>query len=372
MKRTYLSIAIATIFASSAWAGNGQGSWQEGKNSRNGQNMQGDFSVNQSLLEQPLADISETEAATLTFMREEEKMARDVYLTLYDVWQIQSFASISRAEQQHMDQLKSLLDSYDLPDPVLEDVGIFANSTIQNLYDSLVERGRTSEIEALHVGGLVEEVDIADLQNAIAETENVALIGIYTNLLKGSYNHLRAFVRNIESLDYTYEAQSLAQNEVDNILNPTNVTSGVAVNTDNSQFMATNATFKPSIKTQNGVQSNGTTLSQNDDITLNMNFQADRAHLGQNADLLTVATFTSTTKQQMMYMRNEKGNWQNWDGSFNTLTASEVQQPLRNEYNLTVYQGRLPKGKYQISAGYRLQDATIVFNEEAMDFSVEE
>jgi len=337
-----IGIAIAMILASSAWSA---------------PPVQG-------------TQISEAEAATLSFMREEEKMARDVYITL--VWQTPIFANISSAEQRHMDQIKSFLDSYKLPDPALEEVGKFTNSDIQSLYDTLVKRGRTSQIEALYVGALIEELDIDDLQNAIAETNNPALERLYANLMSGSYNHLRAFVGQIEYLGYVYEAQHLPQDEVDDILNPATVNSGIAINTANSQFVATNAQFKPSIKTQTGLYSNDAIFTQSDEITIATTFRPDTAHIGQNADLLTVAMFTPMgATQPLMFMRDETGGWQNWDGYFNTLTAVQVQQTLRNNQKLNVYQGTLPAGRFQISVGYRLQDGTIVFNEQAIDFSVE-
>ena len=269
-----------------------------------------------------------------------------------------------------MDQVKSLLDRYNLPDPALEEVGNFTNSDIQSLYDSLVERGRTSQIEALYVGALIEEVDIDDLQNAIAETNNRALERMYTKLMNGSYNHLRAFVGQIEYLGYVYEAQYL--DEVDDILNSGTMSRGIAIETANSQFVETNAQFKASIKTQTGLYSNGAIFSQSDEITITATFQPDSAHIGQNADLLTVAMFTPMgATQPLIFMRDETGGWQNWDGYFNTLTAVQVQQTLGNEQKLNVYQGTLPAGRYQISVGYRLQDGTIVFNEQAIDFYVE-
>jgi hypothetical protein len=220
MKR--ISAAIVMIFASSAWAGNGGSAQsQQGTCLQDPQGNGGSAQSQQGtcLQDQPLAELSEAEAATLSFMREEEKMARDVYLTLYEEWQTPIFTNISKAEQQHTDRIKSLLDSYGLPDPALEDVGMFADQDIQALYDYLVEIGSASLIEALRAGALIEEVDIEDLQHAIAETENPALERVYTNLMKGSYNHLRAFVRNIEYLGYVYDAQYLPQDEVDDILN---------------------------------------------------------------------------------------------------------------------------------------------------------
>ncbi|MCK5525214.1 MAG: DUF2202 domain-containing protein [Thiomargarita sp.] len=420
-----LSAAMAMIFASSAWAGNGVGPGNSGpmgdipsssatciadgtctpKSQRpplagtcstddpnstclpgpkwnNSQNWQGNQQQGSqvnctadgtcSLLEGPLAEISETDVAALSFMREEEKLARDVYITLYEVWQTPIFANISRAEQQHMDQIKSVLDSYELPDPASEEMGVFTNPELQALYDSLVERGRISQIEALQVGALIEEVDIEDLQNAIAETENPTLENMYTNLLNASYNHLRGFVRNIEYLDYVYQAQHLSQEEVDDILNPAVVSRGLGINTDNSQFVATNAQFKPSIKDKNGRHGNGAALAQGDEITLGATFQPDSAHLGQNADLLTVATFTPMGgNQQMMFMRNETGGWQNWNGDLDNLTATQTKQQLRDNQRLNIHQGQLPAGGYQISMGYRLKNGTVILNGQPMDFSVE-
>ena len=87
--------------------------------------------------EKPATTLTETEAATLTFMREEEKLARDVYLMLADLWGNQIFSNIAASEQKHMDAPKSMLDKYNLPDPVLEE-GEFADPELQHLYDRLV------------------------------------------------------------------------------------------------------------------------------------------------------------------------------------------------------------------------------------------
>ncbi|WP_069472854.1 DUF2202 domain-containing protein, partial [Candidatus Marithrix sp. Canyon 246] len=281
----------------------------------------------------PLIDVntenklSETEIEMLSFMREEEKMARDVYISLYDAWQIKVFQNISRAEQQHMDQVKFLMDSYGLSDPVQEPVGVFTNADIQKLYDSLVKRGKTSKIEALRVGGLVEEVDIKDLQQALAATNNPALQTVYTNLMNGSYNHLNAFVRQIESLGETYKAQYLLQYEVDYILN---------------YNVANNAKFKSSLN-------NGEILSQNDEVTIAVNFEADTNHIGQTAELFIIATWTSIdSKQSVMLVRDEAGNWKIWDGNFNNISAAQAPLELSNQVQtLNVYKGSLPAGRYQ-------------------------
>ncbi len=164
--------------------------------------------------------LSQTEQTTLIFMREEEKLARDVYLTLYEQWKIPVFSNIAGAEQQHTERVKMLLQNYALPDPVLDDtVGVFDNSTLAALYNQLVEQGRKSAMDALQVGAFIEETDISDLQKAINESTHADIINVYSKLMQGSRNHLRAFVGQIENLGVTYEAQALPQAEVDAIVN---------------------------------------------------------------------------------------------------------------------------------------------------------
>ncbi|MEE8120283.1 MAG: DUF2202 domain-containing protein [Anaerolineales bacterium] len=144
-------------------------------------------------------DLSEAEADGLSFMREEEKLARDVYLMLYEQWGIKIFNNIARAEETHMSAVADLLERYGLPDPAADTaVGVFTNPELQALYDQLMEDGSQSLADALRVGALVEEVDILDLETYIAQTDNEDVLLVYQNLLKGSYNHLRAFTSTLE------------------------------------------------------------------------------------------------------------------------------------------------------------------------------
>ena len=105
-----------------------------------------------------------------------------------------------------------------LPDPAKPEIGAFKNAEIQALYDELMDRGETSYLEALWVGGLIEEVDIEDLDNAIAASNHADLAQVYGNLLRGSRNHLRAFASTIERQGVVYEAQHLDQEIVDAII----------------------------------------------------------------------------------------------------------------------------------------------------------
>ena len=138
--------------------------------------------------------LSAEETAALLYMREEEKLAHDVYVALFDLWGIPTFQNISQSEQIHTDAVKALLERYGLTDPAFGETGIFANPDLQELYTALVARGSQSEADALKVGAAIEEIDIQDLENHLAQTDQADIQQVYENLLKGSGNHLRAFV----------------------------------------------------------------------------------------------------------------------------------------------------------------------------------
>lgn len=142
-----------------------------------------------------------TEQSSLQFMREEEKLARDVYDHFYAIWGFPLFGSIAISEQRHMDAVLNLLTRYALPDPAATNAaGVFNDEQIQQLYDQLVAQGEASEIDALQVGIIIEETDIADLEAAIAATSKSDIVRVYSNLLKGSRNHLSAFTNNLKAL----------------------------------------------------------------------------------------------------------------------------------------------------------------------------
>jgi len=163
--------------------------------------------------------LNDTETSHLVFMREEEKLARDAYITLYEWWGLKAFSNISKAEQAHMDALLTMLNTYSIPDPVVSnDVGAFEDPKLVDLYADLLARGEISQMEALHVGALVEEVDILDLYDAIEDTSQADIIAVYENLLAGSEKHLRAFVGQIENQGVEYIAQVMDQSEVNAIL----------------------------------------------------------------------------------------------------------------------------------------------------------
>jgi hypothetical protein len=164
--------------------------------------------------------LSEDEKADLTFMREEEKLARDTYLKLYDIWKLSVFSNIASSEQMHMDALLKLLKNYALPDPAAgNEIGEFTNGDLQTLYEQLIDAGDDSKINALKVGGLIEEKDMLDIKYAIERSQQQVIDKVYVSLLCGSRNHLRSFAQNIEVLTtQPYVAQILTQVEVDAIV----------------------------------------------------------------------------------------------------------------------------------------------------------
>jgi hypothetical protein len=138
--------------------------------------------------------LTQAEIDGLLYMREEEKLARDSYLTLYNKWHLPIFSRIASSEVMHMTRVKDLLDRYGLPDPAAgRAVGEFTNPTLQQLYDDLMVQGSQTSMEALKVGVTIEEVDIKDLKNYITATNKTDILQVYGNLLNASYNHLSAF-----------------------------------------------------------------------------------------------------------------------------------------------------------------------------------
>ncbi len=169
----------------------------------------------------PVENLSEAEKNSILFMREEEKLARDVYVKMDEKWSLNVFQNISLSEQTHMAAMLQLIEKYNLTDPVgTNSTGVFVNDSLQALYDLLLPQGETSLIEALKVGALIEEVDILDLKNALDNfVDNQDIEMVYENLMAASGNHLRAFVRNLKNQGVTYVPQKLTQAEFDAIVN---------------------------------------------------------------------------------------------------------------------------------------------------------
>lgn len=139
------------------------------------------------------AQLSPDEEANLTYLREEEKLARDVYTKMCEIHGSNVFCNIKLSEQRHMDAVKGLLDKYGIQDPVddtVDYIGIFPK--MQDLYDSLIEMGSSIE-GAICAGVMIEKLDIYDITEFLKNTKKSDLLKVYNNLLNGSYSHLESF-----------------------------------------------------------------------------------------------------------------------------------------------------------------------------------
>ncbi len=183
-------------------------------------NISQETSIATDISKLPVEDLNQGETDGLIFMREEEKLARDVYIVLNEKWNLRVFENISQSEQKHTDAIKLLLDKYQLADPVKNDtIGSFTNDSLRSLYYSLTELGSISLVEALKVGAIIEEIDIRDLHHELDNTvDNEDITMVYENLLRGSENHIRAFTRNLSRQGIEYQPQILAEDMYNTII----------------------------------------------------------------------------------------------------------------------------------------------------------
>lgn len=179
-----------------------------------------DSSPNPSGTNDPVVTaLTEEEKNDLLFMREEEKLARDVYLYASNLYGQNIFNNISSSEQRHMDEILTLLEKYDIADPASPDAGAFNNAGLQDLYDSLTNKCDQSILEAYIVGATIEDLDIRDLEDCMNRTTKPDLLDVFGKLQCASRNHMRSFYSKLEGEGGSYEAQFITPQELTDILN---------------------------------------------------------------------------------------------------------------------------------------------------------
>jgi len=215
---TIAMLVLATAGISTAQGqGQGQGTPGWGRHGGRGQGCGQALATRFNQVEPVPLSAAETEA--VLHLREEEKLARDVYITLGSRWQAPMFGRIARAEQRHMDHVKLLLDEYGLADPVADDEpGVFTDPDLATLYETLVAQGERSLEDALTVGATVEDLDLFDLAPMLLGGTNDHVRLVAQNLARGSRDHLRAFNRALVSRDLTYTPRYLDQVTFDQIV----------------------------------------------------------------------------------------------------------------------------------------------------------
>ena len=165
--------------------------------------------------------LSDEEIAGLYYLREEEKLAHDVYVALYARWGAQVFDSIAQSEVQHTEAVRQRILDHGLVDPAADTPpGVFVDADLQVLYNTLVQQGQAGLIAALEVGCLIEEMDIQDLADKRSQVVGEPdIVAVYDSLLCGSRNHLRAFNRQLVAQGGSYVAQVISQAEWNTIAN---------------------------------------------------------------------------------------------------------------------------------------------------------
>jgi len=168
------------------------------------------------------AAFDDNELAVLHSIKEEEKLARDVYTALYEKWGSQVFSRISGAESNHLNAVNYLLKSEGDSDTLIGAPGIFTNPEVQLLYSELISKGSVSLAEAFATGALIEEMDIFDIQKSLAGVSNENILMVFENLTRGSRNHLRAFNRQLTSIGLEYNPVYISADEFELIVNSPN------------------------------------------------------------------------------------------------------------------------------------------------------
>lgn len=163
--------------------------------------------------------ISSFEKEALEKMGEEEFLARDVYLALYEKWDLQIFSNISKSEQKHADKIIELTNAYGLSNFSNHEAGVFEDSELQSLYNNLIEKGLTSEGEALKVGATIEDLDIYDLELFLENIQNKDIRKVFENLNRGSRNHMRAFISQLEKRNSAYQPVYITEERFLDIIN---------------------------------------------------------------------------------------------------------------------------------------------------------
>lgn len=179
--------------------GQGRGQGWAGSGTRKGAGVRlGGSTADHSDLPAPVpgATITRTVKNELRYLVEEEKLAGDIYALAKSLYGDRVFANIARAEDSHADQVRLLLERYEVADPTKgRATGTFQDRALQKLYDRLATQVRKSRADAVKAGVLIEKTDIADLKVLLARDLPADVEQVAENLLAGSERHLAAFRR---------------------------------------------------------------------------------------------------------------------------------------------------------------------------------
>ena len=177
-----------------------------------------------SLLFNPLkiySQLTDAEVNGILSLREEEKVAYDVYTVMFEKYESKVFKNIAENEKEHMNKIKELIDQFNLTDPIagtIDQKGVFSNKKMQTMYDEMILGGNYGLLDALRAAARFEETDIVDLRKYLSSASDQSVINVYLNLESGSQDHLRSLVKYIEDEGISYKPSYLSKEDFDKIM----------------------------------------------------------------------------------------------------------------------------------------------------------
>lgn len=164
------------------------------------------------LADLPMEPAGRRERSDLRFIREQEKLTRDVHLSLYERWRHRAFRKAAFRERSHINWTLVLLQKYGLGDPAANlGVGVFTRADLQELYHDLTQLGAHSFGSGLTVAAALEEMNIYTFRmRALRRTQNQDMRTLYQNLMRGARNNLRVFHRLMTQRGIEYEPAHLS------------------------------------------------------------------------------------------------------------------------------------------------------------------
>lgn len=158
------------------------------------------------------ADLTTDEIEFIYAVREDEKIARDLYFSFFRNFGLKTFENIGKAEDNHIKATEKLFDYYEIDYPALSANGKFEDASRQKLFDSLLLKG-TPELEAFKVMALLEESNIVEYGEVLKSIVNPNIKLVIENLAKASANHFKAAIRQITALGGTYAPALMTQEQ---------------------------------------------------------------------------------------------------------------------------------------------------------------
>lgn len=235
MKKLIVLFSVLILLTSCGWNWNWNWEWKNNGNNysennepkNNNSNNLDDYIIDDSnfevwkelLKDMEISELNEEEINWLILMREEEKLANDVYETLYEKWNEKIFNNITKSEKVHTAAVWDLLVRYNIEDPIKDHtVWVFTSEKLQKLYNDLVNKGSVSIVEALKVWMMIEDLDIYDLEELSLTTDKEDILLVYSNLTDGSVKHMQAFYKNLNRKWGSYENQFISDERYKEII----------------------------------------------------------------------------------------------------------------------------------------------------------